>query len=387
MTELHDAVVVGAGPYGLSVTAHLLSRHLDVAVLGRPMEMWREHMPAGMLLRSQWWATNLSAPAAGLGIADFAAETGRGKTYPMPVNHFIEYADWFRARAVPRVDTTYASAIERADGSFLVSLTDGRQLRSRAVVMAIGLHYYAHRPSEFDSLPAALVSHSSDNHDLGRFRGCLVVVIGGGQSAIEYAALLNEAGARVHVVYRRKVKWWGPDRSAEKTWVERLRAPNASIAPGWTNWFLDKLPYLFQRLPQAWKDSYNANYQSGASDWLRNRVLGKVTLHEGVSVAKVTEHGSKITATLSDGGSLEADHIMLATGFRTNLNRLPMLHSSLSSQVRTESGIPILNSRFETSVPGLFFVGHTALRSFGPLFRFVAGCGAAARRVAGAIDR
>jgi hypothetical protein len=36
-------------------------------------------------------------------------------------------------------------------------------------------------------------------------------------------------------------------------------------------------------------------------------------------------------------------------------------------------------------VPGLYFVGISSLRAFGPLYRFVAGCGAAARRVAGAI--
>src|SRR5690349_15469958 len=58
----YDAVVVGAGPYGLSVAAHLLGRGLKIAVFGKPLQLWRDNMPKGMLLRSYWWATNLSAP-------------------------------------------------------------------------------------------------------------------------------------------------------------------------------------------------------------------------------------------------------------------------------------------------------------------------------------
>src|SRR5439155_1467210 len=121
----------------------------------------------------------------------------------------------------------------------------------------------------------------------GRFRGRDVVVIGGGQSAIEFAALLHEAGAAVQVVSRRPVQWLEPDRSGTRSTVERILAPDASIAPGWINWVWDRMPVLFYRFPQGWKDWYNALYHSGATDWLRERVLGKVTLRECRTVARL----------------------------------------------------------------------------------------------------
>ena len=382
-----DVVVVGAGPYGLSTAAHLLGRGLRVAVFGRTLEMWREHMPKGMLLRSLWWATNLSDPDGDYGFEQFARDTGRDRSYPVPLQTFIDYGLWFQQRAVPDVDETYVSSIERQDTRFLLTLEDGREVESRAVVMAIGPYHYANRPEPFTGLPAELVSHSSDHRDFGRFKGRNVVVIGGGQSAIEFAALLHEAGAAVQVVSRRSIQWLEPDRSGTRSILERMLAPDASIAPGWLNWVWDRRPVLFYRLPQPWKDKYNAKYHSGATDWLRARVLGKVTLRERRTVARLDGAHGKLTATISDGAKVSADHVILATGYTVDVNKLTMIHAALRAEIETDRASPVLSHWFESSVPGLYFVGLTSLRAFGPLYRFVAGCGAAARRVAGAITR
>jgi cation diffusion facilitator CzcD-associated flavoprotein CzcO len=382
-----DVVVVGAGPYGLSVAAHLLGRGLRVAVFGRTLELWRDHMPTGMLLRSHSWATNLADPQHEYGFAQFANHARRDIRYPVPLETFIDYGLWFQQRAVPDVDETYVSSITRQDARFLIALEDGRELESEAIVMAIGPYHYANRPEPFNALPADLVSHSSDHRDFGRFRGRDVVVIGGGQSAIEFAALLHEAGAAVQVVSRRSIQWLPPDRSGRRSTLERILAPDASIAPGWINWVWDRRPFLFYRFPQPWKDAYNAMYHSGATDWLRGRVLGKVTLRERRTVARVDVAHGKLSATISDGAKVSADHILLATGYTVDVNKLPMIHPSLRAAIATDRGSPVLSHWFESSVPGLYFVGLTSLRAFGPLYRFVAGCGAAARRVAGAINR
>jgi thioredoxin reductase len=386
MTSRYDAVVVGAGPYGLSVSAHLRGRGLNVVTLGKTLEMWRDHMPKGMLLRSHWWATHLSDPRGELTFDRFLATSPYRKGYPIPVEAFIAYGQWFQQQAVPDVDATYVAAIERTPGGFRVTLADGRTLDTRSVVMAIGLLAYASRPQEFTGLPPALVSHSSDHKDFSRFRDRRVMVIGGGQSAIEYAALLHEAGAAVEVVARRRILWLGPDRSDERSWRERIAAPNSRIAPGWENWILDHVPYLFHRFPRDWRDRYNRIYESGASDWLRHRVLGKIPLREG-TVATLQATDGKLAVTLTDGTAIEVDHILLATGYKVDLNRLTMIDAALRAEVTTDHAIPELNPWFEASVPGLFFVGITSLRGFGPLYRFVAGCGAAASRVASAVAR
>ncbi len=387
MNPVYDVAVVGAGPYGLSTAAYLLGRGLRVVVFGRTLEMWREHMPKGMLLRSHWWATNLSDPRREHGIARFFAESRHDNAYPLAINRFIDYGLWFQRRAVPQVDETYVVSIERRDDQFLVTLEDGREVTSQVVVVATGLCHYANRPDQFNGLPAGLMSHSFDHRDFSRFAGRDVVVIGGGQSAIEFAALLHEAGAAVEVVARRPIVWLPPDRMHVRTPLERILAPNASIAPGWDNWVLDHMPYLFYRVPQERKDSYNASYHSGATDWLRSRVIGKVKLRESRTVTALRVGDGKVAATLSDGARLSADHILLATGYRVDIEKLTMIHPSLRAEIATDRASPVLSHWFESSVPGLYFVGLTSLRAFGPLYRFVAGCGAAARRVATAVAR
>jgi thioredoxin reductase len=383
----YDAVVVGAGPYGLSTAAHLLGRGLSVGVFGKTLELWREHMPKGMRLRSHCWASNLSDPQQRYGFERFCRESGRDTCYPVSLEAFVEYGLWFQQRAVPNVEDLYVSSIERRSTHFLLTLEDGRTIASAAVVLAIGLAHYAHRLAEYDHLPSGLVSHSCDHNDLGRFMGKQVLVVGGGQSAIEHAALLHEAGASVHVVSRRPIAWRDRDRTDERPILERIKAPRASMAPGWPFWALDHFPYSFYRLPQPRKDSYNSNYSSGASDWLRDRVLGSVTLHESRTVTRVEAVGGKAHAHLSDGKDVTADHVLLATGYKVDVSKLPMIHPSLSADIRTDMGTPLLNHWFESTVPGLYFVGLTSLRAFGPLYRFVAGCTAASRRVARGIAR
>jgi hypothetical protein len=379
-----DVIVVGAGPYGLSAAAHLRGRGLRVAVFGEVMELWRKHMPDGMLLRSQWWASNLSDPGGRHSLARFLRETDRRPCYPLPRTLFLEYARWFQERAVPEVDPTYVTSIERQAAGFRALLADGRTVAAKAVVLATGLLPHVRRPAIAAGLPARLVSHSSGLGDPRRFAGQRVVVLGGGQSATELAALLHEAGAVVDLIARRPIAWLGPDRSGCRTLLERLRAPGASIAPGWTNWVLDHAPYLYQRLPSARRERALFNYcQATAAHWLRGRVLDKASVHEGETVTRATERpGGGLEVSLDGGARLGADHLILATGYQPRLDRFQILAPRLLEQVTRDGDGPALSSRFESSVPGLYFIGFSSISACGPLYRFVAGCGAAASRVA-----
>jgi hypothetical protein len=386
-TADYDAIVVGAGPYGLSTAAHLTARGLHVGVFGKPMGFWRDHMPGGMFLRSHWWASQLSDRQGRHTFDRFARETNASISYPIPRATFIEYGLWFQRRAVPMVDTTFVSSIERDADGFAVTLEDGRQVTSPAVVMAIGAASYAHRPALYDHLPASLVSHSSDHSDLSRFCGKQIVVVGGGQSAIESAALLHEAGAAVHVVARRAIEWRSTDRTDQRTAAQRIMTPRASIAPGWDNWCLDRLPYAFYHAPRWVKDRYNIDHSPGASDWLRHRIIGNVSLHEAQTILAIDAKGDAAVATISGGKTLRADHVMLATGYGVDLDKLTMIGQPLRRSIRTTAGTPLLTPWFESTVPGFYFSGLTSLRAFGPIYRFVAGCAPAARGVARAIAR
>jgi cation diffusion facilitator CzcD-associated flavoprotein CzcO len=254
--------------------------------------------------------------------------------------------------------------------------------------MAVGLYYYANVPNEYNHLPQELVSHSFDHASFNRFTGKQVVVVGAGQSAVEYTALLHEIGASVHLVARRPIHWLGPDRADERTFFEQVLAPNAGIAPGWKNWALEYLPYLFHRFSQEKKDRFIHNhYTAAASDWLRDRVIGKAILHENQKIETIRAVGNSVEVVLANGEKLKSDHVMLATGYKVDITRLPMLSPSLLTEIKTDMNVPVLNPWFESSVPGLYFIGLTSLPSFGPLYRFVVGCKAAAPRVAAAVAR
>ncbi len=384
----YDVVVVGAGPYGLSVAAHLLQRGLHVAIFGKPMSFWQEHMPRGMNLRSYWWATNLADPKKQLGIQQFAKATSQALPAPIPLQMFVDYGLWFQQHAVPNVDETFVTSIEREGNYFLLTLADGRRVSSLAVVMAVGLRHYDYRPEEYSGLPGELVSHTVEHADFSRFAGKRVAVIGRGQSAVESAALLYEAGAEVHLITRGPIYWLPVDGRKRSLW-ERIRWPLNGISPGWKNWVLHHQPYVFYHVPAEPKRKHiEQSLWRAASAWLKERVIGKVVIHEGEQVQKVEVVDGQVALQLASNQTVKVDHVLLATGYHINVKRLPMLSPSLLDAVQVdEHNSPVLSSSFESSVPGLYFVGIAALCNFGPLYRFVCGAKAAAERVSRAAGR
>ncbi|HEX4996617.1 MAG TPA: NAD(P)-binding domain-containing protein [Terriglobia bacterium] len=381
-SDSYDVVVVGAGPYGLSAAAHLAGEGLRVAVFGKPLRLWREFMPEGMLLRSHWWATNLSDPANRFTFAEYLRVSGNQPCYPVPIKMFIDYGEWFQKNAAPAVDETYVANIARSGEGFALTLVDGRVIHATSVVMAVGLRYFANLPREYARVSKRLVTHSFEHGSFRRFRGQRVGVIGGGQSAVEYSALLHESGAEVHLFARRPIHWLDPDGDEKRTWLDRVRAPRSSISPGWKNWALERFPYLFYRLPTSQKDRRALKFNPAANDWLRERVIGKVNVNEGVVVTGITANENLAHLTLSSQRALDVDHVILATGYQVNAHRLTMLAPSLLAELKVDLNIPVLNQWFESSVPGLYFIGLISVRAFGPLYRFVAGARAAAPRVA-----
>src|SRR2546422_10152431 len=55
-------VIIGAGPYGLSVVAYLKPQGILTVVFGKPMELW-QNMPKVLYLKSIWSASSLPDPA------------------------------------------------------------------------------------------------------------------------------------------------------------------------------------------------------------------------------------------------------------------------------------------------------------------------------------
>lgn len=383
-----EVAIVGAGPYGLSLAAHLRARRVPHRVVGRPMELWRSHMPAGMLLKSQPFASNLSDPGGTHTLEAFCRDTGRPYTdygTPVPLVTFIAYGEWFRRRQVAALDEARVTGLTRRDGRFVLTL-DGRQhLSARRVVLAVGVQHFAHTPAPLGALPSSLCSHSGDHTDLGRFAGKDVVVVGAGQSALESAALMHESGATVRVLHRAPdTVWNGEPLTLSRGPVRRIREPVAGLGSGWTTWFYSSRPDWFRHLPrgQRLRRARTALGPAGAS-WLRPRVQGRVPVLAGHALLDATPAGGgvRLRVRAGDGQLLEMDtsHVIAATGYRTDLDRLGFLDEDLRAGIRTLGGGPWVDGAFETSVPGLHVVGPAVAGTFGPVMRFVYGTAFAAR--------
>jgi hypothetical protein len=367
--------VIGAGPYGLAVASHLREAGVDVRIFGKVMDFWHNQMPIGMKLRSPLAGSNISDPQRQLSLERFAAAQGRQLAKALPLEHFVEYGQWFQREALPDVDPRNVVGIERRDDGFSVNLEDGERIGFGAVVVATGIGSFPNRPAPFASLPAELVSHTSDriNRDLGRFAGRRVIVVGSGQSALESAALLNESGAEVEVLARRpSIRYlnsnleWLMDHK-----LYPFKAPG-KIGPIGLNWLIEH-PHLFTLFPRRWQARMTARaIRSAGSGWLRPRVQS-VAFKTGKHAIAASVCGARVLLKLNDGADCEADHVLLGTGYHVDIARYRFLSPDLLRAVRTANGYPILNRGFESSLPGLYFVGTTATYSFGPLCRFVAG--------------
>ncbi len=387
-SKIKEVAVIGAGPYGLAAAAHLRDSGREVAVFGKPMEFWENQMPAGMFLRSAWYACDISDPWRNFTLGDFKARDSQEFSAPVPLNAFVRYGHWFQRHQVPDVDQRKIAQIEK-NGSFKLTLNDGETFHARRVVIAAGISSFAHRPLEFNQLPARLATHSSEHRDVGRFRGQRVLVIGGGQSAFESAALLAENGAEVELVMRApEVRWLHGTvhfRSALGV-MRRLLYPPTDVGPPGLNQLIAR-PHLFRFLPRKLQNkwAYRA-IRPAAASWLRGRMDG-VKITTGRHVVQAATCGDLGRVELDDGSRREADHVLLATGFRVDVSRYDFLGAQLLERLKIDQGYPRLTLGLESSVEGLHFMGAPAARSFGPLVRFVSGTGYSARALTAGIAR
>jgi FAD-dependent urate hydroxylase len=387
MSEAVDVAIVGAGPYGLSVAAHLRGAGVEFRQFGKALHPWQSAMPEGMFLKSQGFASNLADPGGTHTLAAFCRHTGRPYAdygLPVPLDTFVAYGLWFAAEFSPGLEEVLVTSVTPEGGWFRVGLADGTACHARKVVIATGIEHFAYVPAELAGLPATACTHSSAHMDLSVFRGQDVIVVGGGQSALESAALLHESGARARIVMREPhVVWNGPPLSPNRPLLRRMREPEAGLGSGWATWFYSTRPGLFRHLPPATRvhRARTALGPAGAS-WLRPRVEGVFPVLTGHALGWARPEAGGVRLSLVTRGSsrteLTADHVIAATGYRSDLRGLAFLGDALRAQLRTVAGTPVVGRDYQSSVPGLYFAGPGVAPSFGPVMRFVYGTAHAA---------
>jgi hypothetical protein len=144
-----------------------------------------------------------------------------------------------------------------------------------------------------------------------------------------------------------------------------------------------RFPGAIRRLPSRTRHAVDRrSIRPAGAGWLKPRVDGAVSLVHGRMVTKALPGRGCVVVTFGDGQEKTYDHVLLGTGYRPDIARYRFLPPELIGAIRQVNGYPVLGRGFQSSVPGLHFVGATGAWSFGPLMRFVAGTPFAAAEVA-----
>jgi FAD-dependent urate hydroxylase len=392
--KVTPVAIIGAGPYGLSIAAHLADRGIENRIFGQPMSFWTNVAAAGSrrYLKSYCFGTNLSAPRAGYSFADYNGPRGLETFEPCSIGNFADYGQWFQQHNVPWCESIDVRHIAPERGGFRLTLANDEQLLASQVVLATGLSGFANVPDLLAALPLQLRSHTSEVKSFSAYSGLDVAVVGAGQSALEAAALLHEAGARPQLLIREDHVYWHHRVMRERSLWRRLRSPITGLGTGPKAWALTRFPGAMHRVPENLRTRFVRSHLSAEGAWwLRERVEGIVPMRLSNTVIGARERDGRVElqlrATLS--GRVEAlnvDRVIAGSGYLVDVDRMTVLDGSLRAGIRRIGWAPRLDRTFQTTVPGLRIVGPATAMSFGPLFRFVVGAEFTALTIAGCLN-
>jgi thioredoxin reductase len=384
-----DVAIIGAGPYGLSVAAHLRAAGIGLRIFGSPMHSWRHHMPAGMCLKSEGFASSLYDPEGAFTLGTYSAARGlryEDVGYPVPIENFIQYGLEFQRRFIPDLESSDVTLLRRARDAFEIHTVTGEICTAARVILAVGISHFGYVPPSLSELGTEFVTHSSAHHDMGALRGRRVAVIGAGASAVDLAALARAAGVEVELLARRSAIAFHSPPQEPRPALEQLLNPRSGLGLGWRSRMCTDAPLLFYRLPLRLRLRAVRNHLGPAPGWfVREQVVGRVPMHLGVELRKAAVQGGRVHLTYARKGEVEStlvvDHVVAGTGYRVSLQRLRFLDDRLRQDIRSVEDAPVLSTSLESSVPGLYLVGLASANNFGPLTRFAFGARFTARRL------
>ncbi|HEY4215049.1 MAG TPA: NAD(P)-binding domain-containing protein [Steroidobacteraceae bacterium] len=383
MASATNVTIIGAGPYGLSLAAHLKARDVQFRIFGDPMRFWRD-MPVGVNLKSLAFATNVYVPESGHTFPEWCRRNGLEDFEPCTMQSYAAYGCEIQKRFVPELEEVFVTNVRRQGDGFEVTLASGEHFHSHRVISCTGLTGLSHVPKELRGLGPERVRHTFDISNYGEFQGKKVAVIGAGASAVEAGALVLEGGGTSEVFVRGGEVIIHDERSprVRPLW-DRIVNPMTVLGASRRGWVLEHLPFLVYHLPRARRTEFVKRYLGPASPWwIHDRVVGKVPIHmrHEMVQAEASGNGVALKFRKADGQTttVEFDFVVAGTGYEVDVARLPYLDPELIRHIRCIERAPELNRHFESSVPGLYFAGPISFMCFGPLFRFVSGAEIAA---------
>jgi len=359
-----DTLIIGAGPFGLSLGAYCEDAGLDYMIVGKSMELWRDHMPQGMNLRSAHdWHLDANNRAT---FEAYLAELGleAKKTLPISRDFYLGYVNWFQNKKRLQPITQYVTQLEKSNELFISKLDNGDVIQSRHVVIALGFQYFAYIPQTLsEMIPTSSSSHTCQLVNFANLKDKRCLIIGGRQSAFEWAALIKDAGAsQIHLSHRHDNP---PPLEADWSWVPNVVGKMVEDETWYPNLSVDEKQHYNQQL---WHEG-----RLKIEPWLAPHLAHpsiRTWANTEVTQCQQQEDGS-LNIQLSNGQTLNIDHVIYATGYKPNVFKIPFLqNSSLVKSLKLINNQPVLDTRFQTNVDGLYITSLGATMQFGSFFGF-----------------
>lgn len=164
-------------------------------------------MPEGMILRSDYdWHLDPYEKHTIHAYLD-SLNLKPSDVDPLSLQFYLDYTDWFQRQKRIKVKNCLVvqlDGIQNGDFRFMAKMDNGETIKAKNVVMALGFVYFKHYPEKIhEMIPNGRLSHTCDLIDFKSLRNKRCLVIGGRQSAFEWAAMIREIGAeQIHIVYR-----------------------------------------------------------------------------------------------------------------------------------------------------------------------------------------
>ena len=373
---IQPVLIIGAGPYGVSVALELSRRRIPFVICGDPFALWFNHTLERASLRSDVHVSEVFTKDRRFRLDDFLTRTlpvaqadaiRRGR---IPVSVFRDYLRHVQASLPFPIVREKIVSLDKRCGQFIAQTTSGQVIAASQVILACGLESHQRLPEALKHLNGHVV-HAWQTQRYEHLRGKRVLVIGSGQSAGEAVWLLRHDNT---------VTW--VHRTPPDFFADPIALPRPIFA------LAMRTSHIFSMMPAWLQRKLRQNLLSSTmTPDLREDVFAS-------NVHAVQTDAGELGLTVSQGAIDSArlkrsfDLVIACTGYRHRLSNLAFLSPALLGLARCDAeGMPLLDRAFRTSVPGLYVVGAMAEPKHGPAMRFMSGCRTTALLLGAAVEK